>query len=190
MATVDRNSANWRLFGGGGLLVGGLIWLLGEILKYASQMTVGSWLEAVGVVVVGVALFFVAFGQTGSNGAVGKSVLGKAALVVFGIGWLLLGIVWVLAVAGAPIGIAGTLVTIGAVLLAVGGVVASIIVLQAGVARGAARWILFLPALWGLYVAAVLIGWISFAGLWLLLIQAALFAVTGLLYLLNRKDIG
>jgi hypothetical protein len=190
MATVDRNSANWRLFGGGGLLVGGLVWLLGEILTYAGQTTIGSWLEAVGVVVVGVALFFIAFGQTGSNGAVGKSVLGKAALVVYGIGWLLLGLVWLLAVAGTPIAAAGALVTIGAVLIAVGGVVSAIVVLQSGVARGAARWILFLPALWGLYVAVVLLGWVALAGLWLLLIQAALFAVTGLLYLLNRRDIG
>ena len=190
MATVNKDTANWRLFGGGGLLVGGLIWLLGEILKYAGQMTVASWLEAVGVIVVGVALFFVAFGQTGSNGAVGGSVFGKIALVVFGIGWLLLGIVWLLAVAGAPIGISGTLVTLGVILLAVGGVVSAILVYQAGVARGAARWVLFAPALWGVLYAIVALGWVTFGGMWLLLVQAALFVVTGLLYLLNRRDIG
>ena len=56
MATVSKDSANWRLFGGGGLLVGGLIWLIGEILKYAGQMGVASWLEAIGVIVVGVVI--------------------------------------------------------------------------------------------------------------------------------------
>jgi hypothetical protein len=117
-------------------------------------------------------------------------VFGKIALVVFGIGWLLLGIVWLLAVAGAPIGIAGTLVTLGVILLAVGGVVSAILVYQAGVARGAARWVLFAPALWGVLYAIVALGWVTFGGMWLLLVQAALFVVTGLLYLLNRRDIG
>lgn len=189
MATVDKDSANWRLFGGGGLLVGGLVWLIGEILKFAALSGVGSWLEAIGVIVVGVAFFFVAFGQTGSNGAVGASLIGKVSLVVAGVGWALLGLVWLLAAAGVLLPIAGVLVSIGVVLAVVGGIASAVAVYQRGVARGAARWILFAPALWSVFYALVSFGWVPGA-LWVITVQAALFAITGVLYLLNRKDIG
>ena len=61
MVTVDRDSANWRLFGGGGLAIGGLLWLIAVIVTAVQAGPISSWLWIIGVTVVGVALFFVAF---------------------------------------------------------------------------------------------------------------------------------
>jgi hypothetical protein len=90
---VDKDSANWRLFGGGGLVVAGLLWLLGVILEVAGVVAVGGWIVIVALFLLGVALFLVAFGETGSNGAVGASVFGKVVLVAFGLGWILFGVI-------------------------------------------------------------------------------------------------
>src|SRR5688572_16009871 len=69
MVEVTERSANWRLFGGGGLLVGGLLLLLAALLPLAgTPAAVTFWLGVVGILLVGIALFFVAFGETGSNG--------------------------------------------------------------------------------------------------------------------------
>jgi hypothetical protein len=188
MATVDKDSANWRLFGGGGLLVGGLLWLIAELVNLAGAASVGTWIGIVGVLLVGVALFLVAFGETGSNGAVGASVFGKIALVVFGVGWVLYGLVWLL----AAIGVAApdVLKTIAGVLVVLGGLFSAFIIYQRNVARGAARWVLFAPVLWGVLFVIAALGWVSLTGWWLGAILGLLFAITGLLYLLNRKDVG
>jgi hypothetical protein len=188
MATVDKESANWRLFGGGGLLVGGLLWLIGELVGLAGAGSVGTWLSIIGAILVGIALFLVAFGETGSNGAVGASVFGKIALVVFGLGWVLYGLVALL----AAVGVAGpaVLVTIAGVLIVLGGLFSAFAVYQRHVARGAARWILFAPVLWGILFVISALEWVAIDGWWLGGVLALLFAVTGLLYLLNRKDIG
>ena len=188
MATVDKDSANWRLFGGGGLLVGGLLWLIGSLVTLAGVASVGSWLGVIGVLLVGVALFFVAFGETGSNGAVGASTWGKIALVGFGLGWLIIGIVSLLAALGvaAPV----VLNTVGGILVIVGGLASALAIYQRHVARGAARWVIFAPVLWGIFLVATLLGWIGNPGVWVGIVEGILFAVTGLLYLLNRKDVG
>lgn len=39
MAEIDKDTANWRLFGGGGLLVGGLLWTIYMILGMNSIST-------------------------------------------------------------------------------------------------------------------------------------------------------
>lgn len=189
MATVDKESANWRLFGGGGLLVGGLLWLIGVIVAQAGAATAGLWVGVIGTLVVGIALFFVAFGETGSNGAVGASGLGKVALVVFGAGWVIYAITLLLGALG--VASPDILAKIAAVLIIVGGVVSALAIYQRKVAHGAARWVLFAPVLLGIvWAIAGPLGWVSFGGWWLGAVLAALFAITGLLYLLNRKDVG
>lgn len=188
MATVDKDSANWRLFGGGGLLVGGLLWLIGALVSLAGSALVGSWLETIGILLVGVALFFVAFGETGSNGAVGASTWGKVVLVVFGVGWLLLGLSRLLVALAVPA--PAVLLTIGGILVIVGGVASAFAIYQRGVARGAARWVIFAPVVWGILYVASTLGWIGFTAVWIGIVQGILFAITGLLYLLNRRDIG
>src|SRR5690606_2543555 len=87
--TVDKDTANWRLYGGGGLLVGGLLWLVGLILSGVAGMPdVGRWVIVVGVVVVAIGFFLVGYGQTGSNGAVGNNVMGKVGLWAAALGFL------------------------------------------------------------------------------------------------------
>lgn len=184
MATVDKDSANWRLFGGGGMLLGGLLWLIGVIAGGG----VGLWLVAIGILLVGVAQFFVAFGQTGSNGAVGASLAGKLALVAFGLGWVVFaaGIMF----ASFSMAFPTALTIIVGVLIVLGGLASAFLIYSRGVARGAARWVLFLPVLWGVLYVISLLGWVAVGGRWIGAVLAALFAITGLLYLLNRKDIG
>ena len=187
--TVSKDTANWRLFGGGGLLLGGVLGVVAVLVALAATGAVSDWLWLVGLLLIGVALFFVAFGETGSNGAVGASLFGKIALVVFGVGYVLLGIIALLAVLGVS-NTPAVLTTIAAILLVVGGVLAAYAVFQRQVARGAARWVLFVPVLVGVVWALTLLDWVSFGDWWLGLVLAAAFAVAGLLYLLNRKEIG
>lgn len=185
---VDKDSANWRLLGGGGLLAGGVLWLVGALVGLAAPGPIGGWLAVIGAIVVGVALLFVAFGQTGSNGAVGADLFGKIAFVAFGLGWILFGVLGLLAAIGvaAP----SVLAIIAGVLVVLGGLFSAFAVFRRGVARGAARWILFLPVLWGVLYVIVALGWVALSGWWLAGVLALLFAITGLLYLLNRKDVG
>jgi|GEM_PF-1719905 len=186
---VDRDSANWRLFGGGGLLVGGLLLLIGAAVYFTGYGPVSTWVQVIGVLVIGVALFLVAFGQTGSNGAVGADVFGKAALVAFGIGWLVAGLLWALAAAG----VAGPLALdyIAVALVVVAGILSAVAIYRRGVARGAARWALALPVAWGIVWAIHQLGWVSFLGSAVIsVVLGALYAVTGLLYLLNSRTIG
>jgi hypothetical protein len=184
---VDSRSANWRLFGGGGLVLGGLLWFLGVVLTAIGAGPMGAWLSIVGVLVVGVALFLVAFGQTGSNGAVGASVFGKVALVAFGIGWILFDFIALL----ATLTIAGpdVLLYVAVALVIGGGVLAAIAIFRRGVARGIARWVIAVPVAWGVVWAIHALGWVSLIDPAILAgVLAALYAVTGLLYLLNRKQ--
>ncbi len=183
MANVTTRTANWRLFGGGGLALGGLLWTLSWTLAMAKVPTVPSWLFVVGLIIVAVALVFVAFGETGSNGAVGKYTLGKLALVLYAAGWLLLGVSAAQYLGSVVAGIAG-------VLIIVGGFAAAYTVYQKHVAKGAARAILFAPAVLGTFYALGL--WIPEIGglVWLSLPIALAFLVTGVLYLFNDRRIG
>jgi hypothetical protein len=189
MVTVDKDSANWRLFGGGGLAIGGLLWLIAVIVTAVQAGPVSVWLWIIGVTIVGAALFFVAFGETGSNGAVGASGLGKTVLVAFGLGELLLALCLTLAAVGiAP---PAVLAIIAQVLVIAGGLLSAWAVYQRAVARGTARWVLFVPAVLGVvYGAVTLFGWSALSGLWLPGILAASFAATGVLYVLNSREIG
>lgn len=183
---VDKDSANWRLFGGGGLLLGGLLWVVGVILEAAGVAAVSGWIVIVALFVLGIALFLVAFGETGSNGAVGASVFGKVVLVAFGLGWILFGLISLLGAIGvsAPT----VLGTIAAVLVVVGGILSTFAIYQRGVARGIAKWIIALPVAWGILWIIHVLGWVSFLGAAVLAgVLGALYAVTGVLYLLNRR---
>ena len=183
MANVSSRTANWRLLGGGGLILGGILWTLHLVLVQAGTLALGPWLYVIALLVIAVALALVAFGETGSNGAVGKNVLGKVALVLYAAGFLLLAI-------NAAAALGTVVVTIAALLVIVGGLLSAYAVYQQGVAKGAARWILFLPAvigaLWALGLAFVA----SLQLWWLGLLLAMLLAVTGALYLFNSRKLG
>jgi hypothetical protein len=183
MAKVSARTANWRLFGGGGLILGGILWTLNEILVLAGVAALGPWLALVALIIVAVGLVLVAFGETGSNGAVGNWVLGKVALLVYAAAFVLIAINLAF-----PLG--DTVVAIAAVLLIVGGLGSAYAILAKGVAKGAARWVLFVPAvvgaLWALGLSLVP----ALAFSWLALVLALLIAVTGALYLFNDRNVG
>jgi hypothetical protein len=183
MAAVRNDSANWRLFGGGGLLAGGLLWLIGAIVGLTAPGAVTTWLTFFGLLIIGIAMFFVAFGQTGSNGAVGGSVLGKIALVAFGIAFVLLALPTV-----TPLPDLRVLI---AILLIAGGIISALVVYQKGVARGAARWFLFVPVVVGvIWAVTAFLGLVAFDSSWVVFVLSASIAITGALYLFNRRDLG
>jgi len=177
MAGVSARTANWRLFGGSALLIAGILLVLAY---FATSL---SFLTPLGYLVLAAGLVIVAFGQTGGNGAVGKDTLGRVALVVYAAGWVLLAIAALVALpAGARV--------IAGLFIIVGGLVSAWAIYRSGVAKGAARWILFLPAvvgaIWALsYITAALA-----LPAWFALILAILFAVAGALYLLNDRKLG
>ena len=183
MANVTTRTANWRLFGGGGLLVGGLLWTLHLVLVQVGILGLGQWLFVVALIVVAVALVFVALGETGSNGAVGSYVYGKVALIVYAAGFLLLAV-------NAAAGLGRVASTIALILLTIGGLTSAFFINRKGVAKGAARWALFVPAvvgeLWAVNVIApeLVTGWL------LGLEFAILIAITGALYLFNDRKLG
>ena len=113
----------------------------------------------------------------------------KAALVAYGLGLVLLALSQALPTFGVIT--PSVLLVIVGVLLIVGGLVSAFAISQRGVARGAALWVLFVPAVVGtLFAITALFGWFQFGSPWLPAVLAATFAIAGLLYALNRRDIG
>lgn len=183
MANVSSRTANWRLLGGGGLILGGILWALHAVLVQAGILALGPWLFVIALLVVAVALVLVAFGETGSNGAVGNYLLGKVALIVYAAGFLLLAV-------NAAAALGSTVVAIAAILVILGGLASAYAIYTKGVAKGAARWFLFLPAvvgaLWAIgaaFVATLSVWWLGLA-------LALLLAITGVLYLFNDRKLG
>jgi hypothetical protein len=186
---VNKESANWRLFGGGGLIVGGVVSLIAAIVGVAAATPVIVWLYILAFLIIGVALLFVAFGQTGSNGAVGNSVLGKVSLIGYALAWILAALFALLS-ALKVLADPGTAVSwIIGVLIIAGGLLSAFSVFQQGVARGFAKWALFAPAIWGVLYVLVVQGLVP-GGAWVDAILAVLFALTGLAYLFNSKKMG
>ncbi len=183
MATVDKDTANWRLFGGGGLLVGGVLWLLAVVLGQAGVSgDVTKWLGIIGLVVVAIGFFLVAWGQTGSNGAVGNSLLGKVGLWAAALGTLLWALLPLFGVTGA------TVDWVVAALVVVGTLLAAIVIMQKGVAKGLAKWMMFLVFLLALLYFLGTAAGIEALASWVIgLVFAIVVALTGLIYILNKK---
>ena len=183
MAKVSSRTANWRLFGGGGLLIGGILWTLHVVLVQAGILGLGPWLAVIALLIIAVALVLVALGETGSNGAVGRDLIGRVALIIYGVGFLLIAVNFATA-------LGSVVVTIAALLIIGGGLLSAYAVYNKRVAKGAARWFLFVPAvigaLWAIGIAfvAALQLW------WLALLLALTLAVTGALYLYNSRKLG
>ncbi|MEO7349372.1 MAG: hypothetical protein ABIW32_05900 [Terrimesophilobacter sp.] len=179
MSNVDKKTANWRLFGGGGLLLGGILWLLALIINSGDAT---KWFTVIGLIIMAIGFFIVAWGETGSNGAVGGDILGKIGLWAAALGTLL----WALTpfFGGASTG----LMVVIAILIVVGTLIAAVVIMQKGVARGLARWAMFLVFLLALlFFIGVVGGVAALTSSVITIIFAIVVALTGLLYLLNRK---
>lgn len=186
MVEVTARSANWRLFGGGGLLLGGVLLLVGALLA-SSVGEVAFWLTTVGYIVVGLALLFVAFGQTGSNGAVGASGLGKFVLVVAGAAAIVLGVLALLGRFG--VALPEVIATVVLIVFVVALLTAAVIVYGRGVARGFAKWALFVPAVAGILLVVDRFADIGGGTAWPAIVFAVVLLLTGLAYLFNRADL-
>ncbi|MBX3194514.1 MAG: hypothetical protein R2717_07005 [Schumannella sp.] len=185
---MTKKTANWRLLGGGGLVLGGLLWAIGAILAMAGGGAASGWLSAIGLLVVGVAHLFVAFGETGSNGAVGASGWGKVVLVAAALGWVLLGVVGII---GQVSGSAPSwLSTVGIVLALVGGILSAIAIFGRGVAKGIAKWAMFVPVILAAVFYLLGLAGMSAGYEWLGIVVAVTFLLTGLAYLFNKMDVG
>lgn len=183
---VTERTANWRIFGGGGMLAGGLLWLIALIVAAAGAGgPLAGWLTTIGFLLLGASGFFLAFGQTGSNGVVGGSVLGKLGFVAFGVGFLLLGLIPLLAGFGTALP-AGT-ATFALVLIVIGGIIGAVVTYQKGVARGVARWFFAVPVVLSVVWLLVTAGLLAITGNILPLLVALAFSLAGLLFLLNRR---
>lgn len=184
MANVSTRTANWRLFGGGGLIVGGLLWTLHAILVQVGIVGLGPWVYVVALIVIGAALLFVAFGETGSNGAVGNNVLGKIALSLYAAGFILVAV-------NAFASLGGITPVLAVILIINGGLLSAFVIYQEGIAKGIARWALFVPALVGELWAFGFFALPTFSDLWWIpLIVALSLLVTGVLYLFNSRRRG
>ena len=177
MASVTSRTANWRLFGGSALLLAAILWII-------SLATSGSpsWLLPLAWIVLAAGLVIVAFGQTGGNGAVGKDTLGRVALVIFAAGWVILAL-------GLLLAIPPFITTLAYLFIIIGGLVSAWRIYRKGVAKGASRWIMFVPAVIGaIWAGAKLLNTATPSFVEYLL--AIAFGVAGALYLLNDRKIG
>lgn len=186
---VNERSANWRLFGGGGLALGGLLATIGVIAGAVGAADVWFWLWTIGILLVGVALFFVAFGQTGSNGAVGASGWGKAVLAIAGAAAILYALLAILSFFGValPLILSQVLVIVFVVFL----LLSAVAIFGRGVAKGIAKWALFVPVVVGvIWVIDTFAGFTAGGFQWVGLLFALTTLLTGVFYLFNKTDVG
>lgn len=177
MVDVNTRTANWRLFGGGGLALAGLVGLGGLVAREFGASDLYFWLWNATYVLLAIALLFVAFGQTGSNGAVGASRWGKAVLVLAAVA-AIVSVILRLTVGGAFI---QARLGVLAVLL----LLSAIAVFSRGVAGGIAKWALFVPALAAIARTVGLMFPENYLQ-WMDWVYAAGLFLTGLAYVLNR----
>ncbi len=143
----------WALVGGGGLVIGSLV-ELGEVLFWSAAQARGdtrslfalnSALLLVAAVVVAMAAVALARGHRGRDGIVGRSGLGRIALLCFAVLQLVAKLVTSLYYAIPPdLGGAALAVSAAATGLAfVAVIIAAVVVARTGIARRVARWSLF-----------------------------------------------
>jgi hypothetical protein len=185
---VDKQSANWRLFGGGGLALGGLLQLIAGVLEIAAPGYAALVVLILGLVVAGVAYFFVAFGQTGSNGAVGALGWGKVVLVIAGTALALLGITLALIVF-ANVNLPFVTIGVLSVIFLLASLAASFAIFGRGVAKGIAKWALFVPSVWAIVEVVGSFGVFGDTTGWVDIVFGILLLLTGLAYLFNKTDI-
>lgn len=155
--TVSTRNMPYRttLWGGGGLVLSGLIALLASLHFVLSLTPSRSLFFAstvplmVSDVVMLLATVILAFGVRGEPGIAGTSIVGKVALLVFGAGYLLFGLYDLLPISQTP-GVAAAVFGGEALELVViaAAVVAAVVVARVGVLHGVARWMLLAVGLW------------------------------------------
>lgn len=182
MSNINSSTANWRLYGGGGLILGGALWALAALLGKSSSDGVWLWLTIIAIAIVGAAFFFVGYGETGSNGAVGGEDTGRLALFVLAGLFLLRALLSLLV--RQDVNVSSTvfdLVQLATVLVLFW---AAFEIYRKGVAKGLAQVALFAVAAWALIVQ--ILDWSNEYGWWTAFLLALTITFTGAVYLRNH----
>jgi len=182
MSQVNQSTANWRLFGGGGLAIGGLLYGLAALLNKDGDKDV-FWLMIIGLVVAGVGFFFVARGETGSNGAVGADQTGKVALYAAG-GLFILEAFLDWLVVKQDSNIDDTIFDIIQLATIVALALAAYSIARKGVAKGLAASAMYAVAAWALVIQ--IMDWADEYNWWTAFILGLTLLGTGVLYVLNN----
>ena len=155
--TSTRIRPFWSTWSGAGIALGGALLLVATLLEWVLLRE-----DAPGLVPVFAVLFLgsavahaaamwpLAFGRRGDDGAVGRSVLGMVALVVFGLAFFANQVSYFVVAYGLPeqddYTAFGLLQTVLGATQFVALLVGAIVIARAGVATGAARWSLLVLA--------------------------------------------
>lgn len=148
----------WSTWGGAGITLGGTFLLVATILEWvlANQdapalVPVFAIFFLVSALAHAAAMVPVAFGRRGSDGAVGRSALGKAALLSFGLAFLINQVAYFVVAYTLPpqddYSVFVSVQTVLGVIQFIGLLVGAIVIVRAGVATGAARWSLLALAI-------------------------------------------
>ncbi|GLK16911.1 hypothetical protein [Herbiconiux flava] len=147
----------WSSRGGAAITVGGSLLLAATVVEWllvaqdaAGLVPLFAALFVAAAVAHAVAMVPVAFGRHGSDGAVGRSALGKAGLIVFGLAFLANQLAYLVVAYFLPaqddysafLALQTALGVVQFVALLAG----AIVIVRAGVATGAARWSLLVLA--------------------------------------------
>lgn len=182
MSQVNQSTANWRLYGGGGLGVGGGLVALATLLGKDSSDDIWFWLYIIGLAAAGIGLFFVARGETGSNGAVGADQTGKLALYAAGGLFVLEAFLLFLVHEGNNVD--SSLFDIIQLVTIVALGVAAYSIANKGVAKGLAALALYAVAGWALVIQ--ILDWADEYNWWTAFILGLTLLGTGVLYVLNN----
>lgn len=175
---------SWRRLGGGGIALGGALWMIASLVAFIAFGTAVLALTYAGVLLVGAGLHFLVTGERGSRGAAGSSTWAWIAVETYAAGYLILGFTALIASIG--VGLPEILPILAAVLIVVGGPAAAFGIFFSRVVSGVPRWLMFAPAFWGIVNLLALFGLSPVNGSLLPAVLGALFVITGLAYLIPR----
>ncbi len=153
----------WQTTGGGTFLAAAALLAVATLFEYPllndpSSRTVIFWIFV--VLFAGSAILFLiassalAFGSTGSNGIIGRSVLGKVGLLGFGVFWLLaqgIYLLWAYFLTAPDSSAFETLTTVLTILMFASATLAGVMVAVKHIATGIARWSILI----GLVISAI-----------------------------------
>jgi hypothetical protein len=189
------------LWGGSGLVVAGVLSLL-AIFNVAVPLARDYYFpfsstipQLLASIILLVSVGILALGIRGESGIAGRSVVGKTALLVFGLGHLVFYLVGLLSknLSQNALTIESYFDLAFEIIVLVAGVIAAVVVLRAGVLHGFARWVLVPVAVWNaiifgvmstplIQVAYVLVVWQAD------IVPPVLLIVLGLSYLLQGQS--
>jgi len=180
MNIVNKSTANWRLFGGGGLAIGGFLYALAYLLNKDGDKDV-FWMWVISLAIIGIGFFFVGYGETGSNGAVGGSSTGKLALFITAGLFLLSALLDILVHNGSDVD--SSIFDVIQIATIVALAWSALEISNKNVAKGNAAIVLFVVAAWAAFIQ--IMDWSDNLDWWQFFVYGLTILGTGILYVLN-----